>query len=348
MSQPRTSAKASICLASAGFLLWVLILISLAGSYVGAGIGEGGDSGLLRYALGGLSTLLGILLLWFLLLMLLIIAAFRRMIGWLAAILTFAIMLLSLYAAIEAQELLSMPADQPFLRASAPPWPSPPFRWPLLVPALVPPLAICFSLWALIPSLRAKMPALLTFGLVWASVLALSLTIFPMKQMRAEATNRFYALKSKRSREVFSIPADSPLWDWTRYLDINTSTVISSVEHLARRQSDAEIMLDRGDFPLAYLGSFDLDPTVAICVKARALIQRKVAARISKLTVANAYTQEIENEIDSETWAMQWLASHGCEVRAERDFVVTLARSYRYSPLQSVAIEILGKIQPNP
>jgi hypothetical protein len=55
------------------------------------------------------------------------------------------------------------------------------------------------------------------------------------------------------------------------------SDSIDSIRKLARRQSEAELAIDRGDFPLQYLGSFDLTPTPAICDKTRALLRRQVA-----------------------------------------------------------------------
>lgn len=303
---------------------------------------------MLAYTVIGFLTSFGILLLWLVLLVLLIMVACRRVIKWPAAVLAIALVLLSFYAAIEAQQLLMMPADQPILPASAPPWPLPPFRWPLIVPALIPSLVIGFGLWATTPRLRVRVPIRLAFGLTWSLVLVLTLAIFPMKEMQTKARFDFYTLWDQRSRAVLSMPADSPLWDWVKFLDVNSAAVTSSVKRLARRQSDAEIMLDRGDFPLAYLGDLDLDPTSTICDKARGLIQRNVAARRTKLTAANPYSRDIEDEIDGEAWAMQWLASHGCDVSGERDSVISLALAYQYSPLQSVAIDILKRIPANP
>jgi hypothetical protein len=64
------------------------------------------------------------------------------------------------------------------------------------------------------------------------------------------------------------------------FLDTPDSTpsgaAIDGILKLERRQSDAEIMLDRGDFPLRYLGNFDLTPMQSICVKTRGLLRRQV------------------------------------------------------------------------
>ncbi len=69
-------------------------------------------------------------------------------------------------------------------------------------------------------------------------------------------------------------------WDWTPFLNTRDGTkqhkVLASIRKLDRRQAEAETMLGRGDFPLGYLGSFDLDPTSVLCEKARALLGRRI------------------------------------------------------------------------
>ena len=71
------------------------------------------------------------------------------------------------------------------------------------------------------------------------------------------------------------MPPDAPLWEWAPFLDTANSTkqeeVLAHIRTLDRRQGDAELMLERGDFPLGFLGPLDLTPTPAICDKARAV-----------------------------------------------------------------------------
>ena len=74
---------AAIWVATTAALLWLAILSSLARSYVGAGIGHGGDTGTLNYALNGLFTGVGILILWIMLAVLLIIVGAKRALPWL-------------------------------------------------------------------------------------------------------------------------------------------------------------------------------------------------------------------------------------------------------------------------
>ncbi len=58
---------------------------------------------------------------------------------------------------------------------------------------------------------------------------------------------------------------------------VESDAVLARIRKLARRQSDAELMLDRGDFPLGHLREFDLAATPSLCDKAKALLRRRVA-----------------------------------------------------------------------
>jgi len=78
------------------------------------------------------------------------------------------------FAAIAALELLTHPGE-------------PPYRWPLLVPALVPPLVVIYCFWALLPMARAAIPARLATALIWGAVLILCAAIVPMRAMRHAA-----------------------------------------------------------------------------------------------------------------------------------------------------------------
>jgi len=89
-----------------------------------------------------------------------------------------------------------------------------------------------------------------------------------------------YKTFRRSGRRLARVPANAPLWDWTPFLDTQDSTrrakVLDSIRSIDQRQAQAEAMLDRGDFPIGHLGSFDLDPTPALCEKARSLLRRPV------------------------------------------------------------------------
>jgi hypothetical protein len=58
------------------------------------------------------------------------------------------------------------------------------FMWPIIIPALVPPLIITFCFWALLPSMCITVPAGVAAGTAWGATLILCISILPMVQIR--------------------------------------------------------------------------------------------------------------------------------------------------------------------
>ena len=207
----------------------------------------------------------------------------------------------------------------------------PPFLWPIVVPALVPPLIIGFSVWTLVPKSRA-IPAEFAIGAAWGTTLVLCLALWPMQQMRDRYEEHLAALDAKWADDFARLAPDAPLWEWTPFLDTHDYTredaVLHAIGKLDRRQADAEVMLDRGDFPLRYLGSMELDPTQSICDKARALLRRQVPPLILATANSKPYAN-IFSQVEAALSAMRWLSSHGCPCVAEATAWEAMARNYR-------------------
>jgi hypothetical protein len=223
------------------------------------------------------------------------------------------------FAAFAALGLLARPHVSPFL-------------WPIIIPALVPPLIVAFCVRALFPSLRAAIPAHRAGGIVWGATLALSLAIIPLQQLRDQADHRFAATRAKYAADFAKLPADAPLWEWTPFLNTRDQTRVSAVldriRAVSRRQSDAELMLERGDFPLGFLGRFELTPTQSLCKKARALLRRQVEPLTLKGPKAKRYA-EIAEPVAGALAAMKWLVGYGCSCDAESLAWQTMAKAYR-------------------
>src|SRR5487761_2769879 len=66
----------------------------------------------------------------------------------------------------------------------------PPFLWPLVIPALAPPLIFAFCIWARFPSLRAAIPVRLAGGAIWGAVLLLCASVIPLEKVREHADDR--------------------------------------------------------------------------------------------------------------------------------------------------------------
>ena len=260
-----------------------------------------------------------VFVLWGLLAVIAIIAWARGVIAWPAALAAAVLIPASAIVAFEVLELLSRPS-------------LPPFLWPLIIPAAVPPLVLAFSYWALIPPLHAVVGPRLAGGFVWGAVLLLCLAIVPLQQMRNEADNRVAAALEKYDADLAKLPPDAPLWDWAPFLDTPNSTkqseLLAHIRTLGRRQSDAELMLERGDFPLGFLGRLDLTPTPAICDKARALLRRQVQPLVLQTSNSKRYS-EIFWPVANALSAMKWLVGHDCSCDAESQAWETMASAYR-------------------
>jgi hypothetical protein len=208
----------------------------------------------------------------------------------------------------------------------------PPFAWPVLAIAAPAPLIVAFCLWAMTPPLRARLPANVVSVAIWGAVAALSVSVAPMQAMRAAVLQKQADALAAWRAEVDATPADAPLWQWTRLLGrgfYDEESVIDKIRKLDRRQSDAEAMLKRGDFPLADLNRFDLDPTPAVCFGAKAELQAQVAPLAAAKPQARPYS-DVADKVDAALAAMSWLVGYGCDVHAESQAWQTMAEGYRY------------------
>jgi hypothetical protein len=222
-------------------------------------------------------------------------------------------------AAISALELLAQPE-------------LPPYLWPIAALAAPPPLIVAFCLWAITPPSRDRLPANVVSIAVWGAVLALSLSIVPMQATRAAVLQKQADALAAWRAEIDAVPADAQLrrW-WTPLLGRGFYTeddVIAKIRDLDRRQGDAETMLKRGDFPLAYLNRFNLDATPAVCEGARAELRSEVAPLVVATPPARPFS-DIEHPVDEALSAMQWLVGYGCAVDAESRAWETMAKGYR-------------------
>jgi len=161
----------SIGLGILALLLWVLALATLSDLASSDAAGNG-------YAQA--YAAIEIFLLWGLLALITLIAGVKGAVAWPSVTAAAILIPASGIVTFEALELLSRPS-------------LPPFLWPLIIPATVPPLVLAFSYWALIPPLHAIIGPRLAGGFVWGLILLLCLAIVPLQQMRNEADNRVAA-----------------------------------------------------------------------------------------------------------------------------------------------------------
>jgi hypothetical protein len=227
----------------------------------------------------------------------------------------------SCVVAFEALELLSRPHVSPFL-------------WPLVIPALIPPLVVAYCFWALLPDMRARIPARIAGGIVWGAVLILCFAIVPLEQIRHAANEKITDALEKFDADYASLPADAPLWDLVPFLETRNTTkqseVLDRIRARDRRRSEAELMLDRGDFPLSSIGRFDLTPSPALCDKVRAVLRKRLEPLVLEDPGSKPY-RDIAEPVRNAADAMEWLVGYDCSCDAESLAWENMTKAYKGS-----------------
>jgi hypothetical protein len=166
-------------------------------------------------------------------------------------------------------------------------------------------------------------------GILCGVLLILCLSIMPLLHLRQVALDKQDAARADVAAAFARIAADAPLWDWTPFLGtVKEEEALARIRQLPRRQSDAEAMLDRGDFPLGHLARFDLDPTPSLCDKARKLLRRRAAPLVLKSANSKPYA-DIAEQVEGALSAMSWLIDYGCDCAAESRAWEAMAKAYR-------------------
>jgi hypothetical protein len=285
-------------------LLWALNLATLASL---------GNSDAAGNAIGEAYAAIQIIALWSLLTVLTVVACVKGVAPKAAKAAALVIVPASGFAAMAAADLLARAYLSPFL-------------WPLVIPALVPPLVVTWCFLALRGRTR------IALGALPVAVVAVCLLIQPLSLMRKAVNDTETARRQKYDADLARVPADAPMWEWTPFLDTRDDTkrekVLDSIRGLDQRQTQAEQMLDRGDFPIQYLGFFDLDPTPALCEKARNLLRKQVAPLVLKTPNSKPYS-EVAVQVSDAVAGMDWLVGYDCSCDAESAAWESMAKGYR-------------------
>ena len=316
---PKPSVAAIAAAIVLGFvilLLWALQLVTM------ASLGQSDAAG---NGLAQAYAALQMVVLWLLLMVMTILAGTSGTAPRAAKVAALVLVPVSGFVTSAAAGLLSRPSIPPHL-------------WPLVIPALVPPLIVAWCLFALSAArLRAGTTRIVS-GVLLAVIVAVCVSIWPLSQMRNAVDDQEAARLQKYDADLARMAADAPLWDWTPFLDTRDGTkqqrVLDGIRKLDQRQVQAETMLDRGDFPLRYLAFFDLDPTPALCTKARAVLGKQVAPLVLKDAKPQPYAA-ISDQVSGALAAMSWLVGYGCSCDAESKAWETMAKAYT-DPLYDV------------
>jgi hypothetical protein len=287
-------------------LLWALNLATLASlghsDAAGNGIGE-------AYAA------IQIIALWSLLTILTILASIQGAAPKPATAAALVIVPASGFVAMAAADLLARAYLSPHL-------------WPIVIPAALPPLAVIWCFLALHGRTRLTGIAL---GALPVAMLAVCLLIQPLSLMRRAVNEAETARLEKYDADLARVPPGAPMWEWAPFLDTADSNkrakVLDTIRSLDQRQAQAETMLARGDFPIAELGAFDLDPTSELCSKARGLLRKQVAPLVLTTPNSKPYS-DIAVQVSDAVAGMNWLVGYDCSCDVESLAWESMAKGY--------------------
>ena len=318
-AQPATkpsdgAVAASIVLGIVIGLIWVLHLATVASLGRSDAAGNG---------IGQAYAAIQLIVLWLLLTIMTVIASAKGAAPKPATVAALVIVPVSGFVAMAATDLLARSHLSPFL-------------WPIIIPALVPPLVVAWCFLALSASMLRVVVVKVAGGALLAAIFAVCVSIWPLSLMRNAVDDLEAARLEKYDADLARVPANAPLWDWTPFLDTQDSTkrakVLDSIRSIDQRQAQAETMLDRGDFPIGYLGSFDLDPTPALCEKARSQLRRRVEPLVLKTADPKPYS-DIALPLADAISGMNWLVGYGCACDAEAAAWEAMAKGYSNTSL---------------
>jgi hypothetical protein len=210
----------------------------------------------------------------------------------------------------------------------------PPFLWPIVTPAVAPPLIVGFCFWALLPATHRYLPARAATGITWGGVLIACLAILPLQSVREAAHEKIAAVDRKYASDFAALPPDAPMWAITPFLNapnqILAGEALERIRHSPRRQAEAETMLARGDFPLGYLGRFDLNARPAVCDNARGQLLRRAEALTVKPGESKPYDL-IAKDVSDAVAAISWLIDYDCPSTAEAGAWEAMTKGYNGS-----------------
>lgn len=297
---------ANIALGCLAGLLWLLLL---------AGVRELGQSDPAGNGLSQAYAAITVIVLWSLLTIMTAIAGLKGNAPRLAKVLALVIVPVSGLVAMSAMDLLARAHLSPFL-------------WPIIILATIPPLAMTWCFLVLLPQGRMSRVAA---GALPVAIVAVCLLIEPLSRMRHAVDRAEAARLAKYDADLARVPADAAMWSWTPFLDTRDSVkrarVVESIRRIDQRQVQAETMLDRGDFPIGELGSFDLDPTPVLCEKARSLLRKRVEPLVLKTQGSRPYS-DVAVQVSDAVAAMSWLVGYDCSCDAEATAWETMAKQY--------------------
>ena len=235
--------------------------------------------------------------------------------------------------------------------------------WPVIVPALIPPITAGYVFALHRPELRALFAGRGSFA-VGGVILLLSLAPWPSlfqtlarkSEQRAEheRAQQQWDIEEKarvRAENLLKLAAmspDEPVMNWYGLLEDEggvRAEAFEKLRHVPRRQADIEDMLSWGvPKAMMLLPDLDLAPTPQLCASAHAFLRKRVRDSAQGPTDEPApYTSE--GYVTESIAGIRWLISHGCDCDLSLAAIDAMVRTYKDSPERQKVLASLAELR---
>ena len=206
--------------------------------------------------------------------------------------------------------------------------------WPMLVPALLPPLIALYALWTRLPAVQAKLPLVLTNAIFGGAILVVALVplvvavvdflpdsardarLAALENARQEKERQEEEAQRKREAARFArLNPGSSLRDYLEYLpggDSRSQQALQGARLVKTRQADAAVLLRDGEIgALTDLWRLDLEPMAPLCAAYGAALDRE-AAKINRTTGSDylSVAMDLERQLPN----IKWLVGAHCDL----------------------------------
>lgn len=194
----------------------------------------------------------------------------------------------------------------------------PPGPWCAIVVSAIPPILILLAPWAFCAPIRTRLPDRFVLPAAFNLLALLCLGAIALQAETSNAAEQEAARRRAFDQRLATFGPHTPLARWLDMIEeagLNaeeSEKVIAGIRGLARRQTDAEAMLDRDRFPIRDLWRYDLQVTPVFCEKARASL-RRMAATVPETGPGGVSYDDISGRVDAAASAIEWLARHDCD-----------------------------------
>jgi hypothetical protein len=233
--------------------------------------------------------------------------------------------------------------------------------WPVVVPALIPPI-LAFYVFALYqPSLRPRFAGSAAGAGVWGTIAILSAFVcvvaiagvYRDRTARVEAKNEWAAEERERKRaenlpKLQSMAPGAPLWEYLDFLDEGSGVhaeALEAMRHVERRQTDIQDMLGWGvPRAMTILPDLDLKATPELCKAARDyLIKSAKESRVRPKQDPREYRGggDVENSLA----AIRWLTANGCDCDDAVAAMQASVETYLDTPERKAALAALATLR---